>query len=107
MESKSGNFITSIVTTLKSVAPVLAVVETGIAAFKLIDYSDHGFTQVSAKVQTVASEYINTKSVLASLNSQLATTQTRITELQALQVTGTISFATERKPLGVPLCRTA
>lgn len=90
-----------LVTLIKPLIPAILAVSAAIAAFKIWDYSQHGFTRAQEDAEKASSEYKEVQTSLQNLNSELETTQKRISELQALKDAGNISFAEEAELEGL------
>ena len=84
-----------IIATFKPLLPYIAGAGAAIAAFAAFDYATHDYTRKLEGSQNAAAEYAEAQSELDGLNSELETTQQKISELKALQEDGVITFAQE------------
>lgn len=84
-----------IIATFKPLLPYIAGATAAIAAFAAFDYATHDYTRKLEGSQNAAAEYAEAQSELDGLNSELETTQQKISELKALQEDGVITFAQE------------
>lgn len=75
--------------------PLTWLVAAGVAAVALEDALTIDYKEANDALQESSQKYQDTKTNLESLNSELQTTQTRITELQALKDAGTITLTEE------------
>lgn len=93
--SSLGNSAKGFLAYLKSMLPAIIAIGTAIAAWKIFEYSQTGFTRATEKMNTSVSEYQENAQELDSLNSKLDETKDRIAELQSLQSKGVITFDEE------------
>lgn len=84
-----------IIATFKPLLPYIAGAGAAIAAFAAFDYATHDYTRKMEGAQNAATEYAEAQSELDGLNTELETTQQKISELKALQEDGVITFAQE------------
>lgn len=84
-----------IIATFKPLAPYIGGAMAAMAAFVAFDYATHDYTRKIESAQNAASEYAEAQSELDGLNTELETTQQKISELKALQEDGVITFAQE------------
>ena len=95
------NIFTGIAASAKNLFTTLAtnpltwVSAAAVAAVALEDALTIDYKEANTALQKSSQKYQDTKSNLESLNSELETTQSRITELQGLQDAGTITVAEE------------
>ena len=80
---------------LKSMLPVIAAVGTAVAAWKIFEYTQTGFTRATEQMNKSVQSYKEEQQNLDDLNSKLDETKSRIQELKELQANGTITFAEE------------
>lgn len=97
MFESAGNVLKGVFATIKGFIPILAVVGTAFAAYKLYDALTVSYSEARDNLTNAASDYEQTTSELESLNSELKTTKSRISELKELQSTGKITFAEENE----------
>lgn len=83
---------------MPSILPVAAVLGASVAAISILSKQANEFSDAISKTSSSQSSYSETASELNNLNSELATSAQRISELQALKNAGTISF-TEQSEL--------
>lgn len=84
-----------IIATFKPLLPYIGGAMAAMAAFVAFDYATHDYTRKLEGSQNAAAEYAEAQSELDGLNSELETTQQKISELKALQEDGVITFAQE------------
>lgn len=97
MFESAGNILKGVFATIKGFIPILAVVGTAFAAYKLYDALTVSYSEARDNLTNAASDYEQTTSELESLNAELETTKSRISELKELQSTGKITFAEENE----------
>ena len=88
MAASAKNLFTTLATN-----PLTWLVAAGVAAVALEDALTIDYKEANTALQESSQKYQDTKSNLESLNSELGTTQARITELQGLKDAGTITIA--------------
>lgn len=88
MAASAKNLFTTLATN-----PLTWLVAAGVAAVALEDALTIDYKEANTALQESSQKYQDTKSNLESLNSELETTQSRITELQGLKDAGTITIA--------------
>ena len=90
MAASAKNLFTTLATN-----PLTWVAAAAVAAVALEDALTIDYKEANTALQESSQKYQDTKSNLESLNSELETTQSRITELQGLKDAGTITIAEE------------
>ena len=82
------NFITT-------AGPYIAAIGAVVAAYKLLDYSQHAYTRAQEEATNTASEYQTERSNLESLNQSLDDTKSRLQELQDIKATRPLNLTEE------------
>lgn len=97
--SGAKDFGKGIVLSLKSfvatAGPYIAAIGAVVAAYKLLDYSQHAYTRAQEKATNAASEYQTERSNLESLNQSLGDTKSRLQELQDIKATRPLNLTEE------------
>lgn len=93
--SSLGDGFKGMLVSLKSMLPVIAAVGAAVAAWKIFEYTQTGYTRATEQMNKSVQSYKEEQQNLDDLNSKLDETKSRIQELKELQANGTITFAEE------------